>query len=146
MHFNALYYGYYMKYTLPVVKGKGRGKAVVGFPTLNLKIPQDFDVKEGVYGCKVWLNGTEYLGALHYGKTPTFDDVDQALEIFILDYDPTKTPLDGVGDDHNPTEITFELGSFLRPVATFLNPQELRRQIALDVARIRRSMQPNNKS
>jgi len=131
-----------MKFTYPVIKGKGRGKSIVGFPTFNLRPSPDFSAKEGVHGCRVWLDGIEYLGALHFGPTPTFDDTEKALEIFVLDYDPAKTPLDAAGDNHNPKEITFELGAYLRPVATFLNPQELRHQIALDVARIRRNGEP----
>lgn len=121
-----------MRYTLEAIKGKGRGKTVVGFPTVNLLVPKDFSEKEGVYACSVWLDGIEYSGALHYGAAPTFDDVDRTLEIFILDYN----------EDKEIAELTFELGPYLRPVATFLSPEELHRQIALDVERVRRIKRP----
>lgn len=116
-----------MRYTFPAVKGKGRGNSIVGFPTINLLVPKDFTAKEGVYACKVWLFEKEYRGALHYGAAPTFDDTDRTLEIFVLEY----------SGQEEVKELTFELGPFLRPVATFMSPTDLRRQIALDVARVR---------
>ena len=120
-------------YTASIIKGKGRGKSVVGFPTFNLQIPATFKAKEGVYACCVKLNGKEYRGALHYGPTPTFDDNDKALEIFVLNYE---------GNDEVPPELTFKLGPYLRPVATFMTPTALRHQIALDVARVRKAEMP----
>ncbi len=116
-----------MKYTCQVIKGKGRGKKIVGFPTFNLVAPAEFKVKQGVYACRVWIGNKEYRGAMHYGSTPTFDDLATVLEIFVLDY----------RDAAPATELTFELGPYLRPVATFLSPKALRHQIALDVARVR---------
>ena len=118
-----------MQYTCEIVKGKGRGKAVVQFPTFNLKIPAEFKEREGVYACRVWTNGVKYTGALHYGTSPTFDDLEKVLEIFVLNYK----------DEQPITELTFELGPYLRPVATFLSPKELRSQIALDIQRVRRA-------
>lgn len=118
-----------MKYQCEVIKGKGRGKSVVGFPTFNLAIPDNFDEKEGIYSCRVWIHDREYAGALHYGVTPTFDQEEITLEIFVLEYE----------SDEPVKQLTFELGSYLRPIATFLNPKDLRAQIALDVARVRRN-------
>ena len=118
-----------MHYTCEIVKGKGRGKAVVQFPTFNLKIPAEFNEREGVYACRVKVHGVEYSGAMHFGPTPTFDEADRVLEIFVLNYK----------DEHPATELTFELGPYLRPVATFLSPKELRSQIALDIQRVRRA-------
>jgi riboflavin kinase/FMN adenylyltransferase len=131
-----------MQYTGEVVKGKGRGKTVVQFPTFNLKIPTGFEAREGVYGCHVWLRGKKYRGALHYGPTPTFDETERVLEIFILDY-PPREPAEQETEEamkEPVTKLTFELGPYIRPVATFADPQKLRAQIALDVARVRRSM------
>ncbi len=119
-----------MQYTGMVIKGKGRGKSVVGFPTCNLAVPEGFVEKPGVYACYVWVEGVRYRGALHFGATPTFDDTETALEIFILEYTGAE-PI---------TQITFELGPYLRPVATFVDVAALRAQIALDVQRVRRAM------
>ena len=117
------------KFTAQVIKGKGRGKSIVGFPTFNLQIPENFQTREGVYACCVWIGTAHYRGALHYGPTPTFDETEKVLEIFVLSYED-KEPV---------TELSFELGPYLRPVATFLRPEDLRHQIALDVARARKA-------
>ncbi len=119
-----------MKYTCAVVKGKGRGKSTVKFPTFNLQIPPVFEHREGVYACRLWIGQDEYRGALHYGPTPTFDDTDKALEIFVLEYQDAGESV---------PEITFELGPYLRPIATFLKVEDLRNQIALDVQRVRKA-------
>lgn len=118
-----------MTYISPVIKGKGRGKKIVGFPTLNLAVPGNFSAKEGVYAAKVWAHDSEYRGALHFGHAPTFDDSETTLEIFLLNYEDAQ-PI---------TNLKFELGPYLRPIATFLSPVDLRRQIALDVQRVRRA-------
>jgi riboflavin kinase/FMN adenylyltransferase len=117
-----------MQYECDIVKGQGRGKTIVKFPTFNLAIPEGFAPREGVHACHVWIDGVKYRGALHYGPTPTFDETHKVLEIFVLDYED-KQPI---------TKLTFELAAFLRPVATFTDPQKLREQIALDVQRVRR--------
>jgi riboflavin kinase/FMN adenylyltransferase len=120
-----------MQYTEKIVKGKGRGKHIVGFPTFNITVPRGFTAKEGVYACLVLLAGKEYMGALHFGPAPTFDDNDKTLEIFVIDYN------DEAGAQN---ELTFELGAYLRPVATFMNVEELRKQIEIDVERVRKSL------
>jgi riboflavin kinase / FMN adenylyltransferase len=117
-----------MKFTTRVIKGKGIGESIVGFPTMNLEIPPSFVAKDGVYACTVWIGATQYAGALHYGATPTFDDQTKVLEIFLLDYKDKVTPL----------ELTFELGAYLRPVATFPSAKALHDQIEKDVQRVRR--------
>jgi riboflavin kinase / FMN adenylyltransferase len=126
-----------MQYRCEVIKGRGRGKNVVKFPTFNLQIPAGFETaaREGVYACHVWIEGKKYRGALHYGPTPTFDEKESVLEIFVLEYD----------SDQPVNELTFELGPYLRPVATFSDPQKLRTQIALDVQRVRRAIKLDSK-
>lgn len=105
------------------------------FPTFNLPIPEGFEGREGVYACHVWIRGVKYRGALHYGPTPSFDEKHKVLEIFVLDYK----------DEQPISELTFELGLFLRPVATFTSPTKLREQIALDVQRVRRAIPVKDK-
>lgn len=119
-----------MQYQCEIIKGKGRGKSIVKFPTFNLVIPEGFETREGVYACHVWIDGVKYRGAMHYGPTPTFDEKHKVLEIFVLDYK----------DEQPISQLTFELGPFLRPVATFTDPTKLRAQIALDVQRVRRAI------
>lgn len=119
-----------MQYTEKIIKGKGRGRHIVGFPTFNITVPTGFSMKEGVYACKVLLAGKEYLGALHYGTAPTFDDNDKALEIYVIGYNDEAGPQE---------ELTFDLGVYLRPVATFMTAQDLHNQIENDVLRVKRA-------
>ncbi len=122
-----------MKFTAPVIKGKGRGKDIVGFPTFNIAIPRELQVEHGIYACRVWIGQTEYRGALHYGPVPTFQDTEISLEIFILDYQ----------DAAPVTELTFELGPYLRPITPFTTAQALHAQIALDVEQVRTAVFSN---
>ena len=41
-----------MQFESTHISGKGRGKPM-GFPTINLKIPENFKLKNGVYAVKV---------------------------------------------------------------------------------------------
>lgn len=63
------------------IKGQGRGHQI-GFPTINLEIPSDLVLDEGVYASWVTINDVPYKGALHYGAIPTFDQEDRSIEVF----------------------------------------------------------------
>lgn len=117
-----------MKYLSNIISGKGRGRKL-GFPTLNLVIPQNFDADHGVYAARVWIEKTEFLGALHYGSIPTFEDDAPSLEIFLLDYDGLKVL----------TELEFELIKKIREIKSFASVAKLKKQISEDVKEILRS-------
>ena len=114
-----------MKYSANVQSGKGRGKGL-GFPTYNLVIPNELALAHGIYAAWVWLHGTRYGAAAHFGPVPTFDQAEVTLELYLLDY------VDEPGVD----ALEFELVQFLRPVMTFDTPEALSAQIADDVAKI----------
>jgi len=116
-----------MKYSVAIIKGEGRGK-LLGFPTFNLKIPKNFDAKQGIYACWVKIGGKKYQGALHFGPIPVFNQSKISLEVFLLDYKPTNYPI---------TQLTIELVKFLRPVKSFPSAQALKQQIAEDVDNVR---------
>ncbi len=112
------------------VKGKGRGK-LLGFPTINLEIPKDLDQEEGIYASRVKIAGKKYLGALHFGPVPTFDESDKTLEVFLID---TKDQdLDFTDQD----QITVEFFKKIREIRKFNSENELSRQIGMDVAQIK---------
>lgn len=115
-----------MPYFSRVISGKGRGRGL-GFPTLNLIIPDNFQEKEGIYAARVIIGSKVYLGALHWGPIPVFDQNEPALEIFLLDYDEAE----------QPEALSFELKKYLRPIQNFANPTELTKQIERDIAVIR---------
>lgn len=109
-----------------VISGKGRGRGL-GFPTLNLEIPKNFDVKEGIYACTISIDDAVYKGALHYGPIPVFGDTKKSLEIFVLDWNGLT----------RPENIRFQLANYLRPIRNFENPERLSAQIAEDIERIK---------
>ncbi|MBI5619675.1 riboflavin kinase, partial [Candidatus Gottesmanbacteria bacterium] len=73
-----------MKITSRQIKGKGRGK-LLGFPTINLEIPEGLTLKEGIWAVWVTIAGKRYGGALHFGPVPTFREREKSLEVFLLD-------------------------------------------------------------
>lgn len=115
-----------MKYSSPVIKGAGRGQGI-GYPTFNLQVPQDFNLKPGIYACWVWVEGEQYQGAMHFGPIPTFNEQTPSLEIFVLDYSPHDLV----------NQLSFEPIKYLRPIKKFSSPQDLSHQITIDVNRIR---------
>ncbi len=109
---------------LKVITGQGRGQKILGYPTLNLTIPKDFNYKLGIYAGWVYIEKTPYKGAFHYGPIPTFNSHQNSLEVFILNTD-IPTP---------PPNVEIELVKYLRPIKAFETPQQLTDQITLDVA------------
>jgi len=109
------------------IVGRGRAKTL-GFPTINLKIPADFDLKEGIYGVFVLLDGIRYLGAMHYGGSPTFSDIEKSLEVFLID-------IENISIINNKVDV--QIVRYLRPVKNFASKNELKKQIKDDVKNIK---------
>jgi riboflavin kinase / FMN adenylyltransferase len=113
-----------------VVHGKHLGRTI-GFPTLNLGWSPDLRPLYGVYAVRV--SGAKSYGWLpavaNYGLRPTVEQaVEPRLEIHTLAACPY-----GVGD-----LVVVEWVRFLRPERKFGGIEELRAQIALDVAEARK--------
>jgi len=113
----------------PVVHGKHLGRTL-GFPTLNLGWSPDLRPLYGVYAVRV--SGAKSYGWLpavaNYGLRPTVEDSQEPrLEIHLLVACPY-----GAGDP-----ITVEWVRFLRPERKFSGIDELKAQIARDVAQAR---------
>ena len=109
-----------------VISGHGRGKGM-GFPTLNLAIPENLKSEEGIYAGWVWIGDDQFQGAFHFGPIPTFQDPKPSLEAFILDTDIETTP----------KEVRFELVKRLREIRNFDSVDALVKQIDLDVKECR---------
>ncbi len=120
-----------MHFTSIHITGKGRGKGI-GFPTINLKIPENFDLKDGVYATKVHIEGQSFIGAMHYGPIPVYNETAKSLEVFLLDVDFKQVP------ETENKKIDVEVKNYIREIRTFSSPIELSRQIAKDVEDIRR--------
>lgn len=118
-----------MRFNSAQIKGKGRGK-LLGFPTINLQIPKDLNIKEGIYAVKVFIGDKEFSGAMHFGPIPTFKERGKTLEIFLIDAGDKDIPSGGV--------FGFETIKFLRPVLSFNNKEDLIKQIENDVRESRK--------
>ena len=75
--------------TQQVGHGKGIGHSALGFPTVNLRIPQRVIVPAfGVYATRVWFDGQHRCAVTNVGVRPTVADNDGRITVegFILDF------------------------------------------------------------
>lgn len=105
-----------------VAHGKKIGTTTLGFPTVNLLIPQGVIVPAfGVYATRVWFDGQCRCAVTNVGVRPTVEDNDGhvTVEGFILDFD---------GDLYGH-EIRMEFYQYLRPEQKFASMQALADEI-----------------
>ncbi len=100
-----------------------------GFPTANLDSTSLTLPPNGVYTAATKLNGQFYRVALNIGLRPTVASAKPVLrvEAHLLDFS---------GDLYG-AELELEIGEKLRDERRFASSEELREQIALDVAQVR---------
>lgn len=106
-----------------VAHGKKIGTTTLGFPTVNLLIPQGVIVPAyGVYATRVWFDGQCRCAVTNVGVRPTVEDNDGhvTVEGFILDFD---------GDLYGH-EIRMEFYKYLRPEQKFASMQALADEIS----------------
>lgn len=105
-----------------VAHGKKIGTTTLGFPTVNLLIPQGVIIPAyGVYATRVWFDGQCRCAVTNVGVRPTVEDNDGhvTVEGFILDFD---------GDLYGH-EIRMEFYKYLRPEQKFASMQALADEI-----------------
>ena len=105
-----------------VAHGKKIGTTTLGFPTVNLLIPQGVIVPAfGVYTTRVWFDGQCRCAVTNVGVRPTVEDNDGhvTVEGFILDFD---------GDLYGH-EIRMEFYKYLRPEQCFPSMDALAAEI-----------------
>ncbi|KKP50342.1 MAG: Riboflavin kinase [Candidatus Roizmanbacteria bacterium GW2011_GWA2_33_33] len=122
------------------IKGKGRGKPM-GFPTINLEIPENFKLKNGIYAAKVTIENKTFVAALHYGPVPTFGDLQKSLEVYLIGVTPLRQGFAGQADygleNLDDKIIKVEIIKFLRDIIKFKLVEELVKQIEEDVKKIK---------
>lgn len=110
-----------------VVLGDQRGRTI-GFPTANMAIWEEVMIPAyGVYASYVNFDGKRYPAATNLGVRPTVDGVNLRVEPHLLDFS---------GDLYGK-EITLEFIEQIRPEKKFGSFDELKAQIATDVAQVR---------
>ncbi len=82
------YLGYDYSLSGIVSKGKQLGRTI-GFPTANLKIPEEYKLipKNGVYIVKSILNQITVFGIMNIGVNPTVNGESLSIEVHFLDFD-----------------------------------------------------------
>ncbi len=111
-----------------VVPGRQIGRTM-GVPTANLCFAQGVAVpKRGVYAGVCRMDGQRYVAVTNVGSRPTVEGHQVRAESWILDFE---------GDLYGK-EITLEFVKFLRPEQKFGSLEELKAQIQLDAAQVRK--------
>jgi riboflavin kinase/FMN adenylyltransferase len=108
-----------------VVTGTGTGRKFT-FPTLNLAAEQELLPARGVYITRAFFDGEtcSRRSVTNIGVRPTFNGSALSVETHLLDFQGTNTP--------NRIEVRF--WKRLREEKKFTGPEELRAQIARDIA------------
>src|SRR6266849_4587327 len=109
-----------------VVSGTGTGRRFT-FPTLNLAAEQELLPARGVYVTRTCLEGESrsHRSVTNIGMRPTFNGSSLSVETHLLDTQLAATP--------KRLEVRF--WKRLREEKKFSGPEELRAQIASDIAR-----------
>ena len=110
-----------------VVSGRKLGRTI-GIPTANLELPEGLVVpKFGVYACKAFIEGKEFLAVTNIGTRPTVGGHHVTVEPWILDF---------AGDLYGK-ELTLAFYSFLRPEQKFDSLEELKAEIQKNAEKTR---------
>ena len=107
--------------------GDKRGRTI-GFPTLNLRVPQHIALRRGVYAVKIHGLAAQTLnGVANLGARPTVHGVENRLEVHVFDFQQQ------VYGKH----ICVEPVAYLRDEQKFASFTDLQQQIAMDAAQAR---------
>lgn len=114
--------------------GEKRGRDL-GYPTANLRLPDECSLRHGIYAVRVEVDGQRHDGVASFGRRPTFDNGAPLLEVFLFDFS---------GDLYGKT-LRVRFVSYLRPEERFDSIEALIAQMDRDSAEARAalaSMQP----
>ncbi len=94
-----------------------------GFPTANIPVDADADLRDGVYVATVTVGGQTYGAMVNVGSRPTVVEAGARL---------AEAHLFGFAGDLYGRTLTISLLHYLRPERRFESPEALRRQIDED--------------
>jgi riboflavin kinase/FMN adenylyltransferase len=109
-----------------VVRGQGRGR-LLGFPTANLGSIETLVPADGVYAVRVEHADFRGIGAANIGANPTFGETDRKVEVHLIGY----------SGDLEGQPLVVDFIERLRDTRVFSGPEELKRQLQVDIARAR---------
>lgn len=109
-----------------VMPGTGTGRKFT-FPTLNLRAEQELLPARGVYITRTVMEGepSSHRSVTNVGMRPTFNGTGLTVETHLLDY----------SGNFSPKRIEVRFWKKLREEKKFGGPEELKAQIAKDIAR-----------
>ena len=77
--------GYRYLFEAEVRHGEKIGRTL-GYPTANLRLPENSVLKHGIYAVRVAVGEKVYNGVASYGRRPTFDNGAPLFEVFLFDF------------------------------------------------------------
>ena len=114
-----------------VVSGKHLG-TTLGTPTANLQIPKGVAIpKYGVYACRAYIEGAQYLAVTNIGTRPTVRGEGVTVEAWLLDF---------AGDLYGK-KLTLAFYDFLRQEKTFASLEELQEEIRRNALQTRKILE-----
>ena len=109
-----------------VIRGKGRGGSVLGYPTINIATVQLIP-GDGVYAGLAMIDGQRFPAAVSIGINPTFGDGERTVEAFLPD----------CRGNFYDRRVELAITHWLRDQERFPSVELLIRQIGRDVAQVR---------
>lgn len=109
-----------------VIHGEKRGRNL-GFPTANIRLDSNCELKHGIYAVRVGRGLERFDGVASFGRRPTFDNGSPLLEVFLFDF---KGDLYGA-------ELDVAFISFIRDELKFDSIDALVARMNEDAARAR---------
>ncbi|MBR4850391.1 MAG: riboflavin kinase [Alistipes sp.] len=113
-----------------VVIGGNRLGRKLGFPTANIALSDDFEVENGVYISKVFVEGEEYAAMTNIGVRPSVDGSKRLLETHLFGFTGLLYGL----------KLRVEILKKIRDEKKFASVEELREQITKDSNEIKMLM------
>ncbi len=110
-----------------VVTGYGRG-VELGFPTANIDPEKELLPPAGIYAAFADVEGKRCMAALNIGEKPTFADYTFTFEAHLLDF----------SGDLRGKRLNIHFVEKLRNIIKFDSLGKLKKQIAVDVKKIRK--------
>lgn len=109
-----------MKVIGKVQKGRGKGK-ILGFPTANIKISEQFNLENGVYLAEVIFQDKKY-------KALAIRGVAKDLEVFILNFNKNLYS----------QKLTVAIGEKISEINQFKNQEQLIDKINSDILKAKK--------